>query len=96
VVTLNPLKFVLACVTTGGPATQVRWTKNHRSYSISAEIGVELLQHVVDYENATYVNELVISSHIIAGRYNFYSSNALTSEISSTVDLSGKKDSLAV
>jgi hypothetical protein len=96
VVTINPLKFALTCVTTGGPATQVTWAKDNWTYRFPADIGVELLQHVVDYENATYVNEIVISSSKIAGRYDFYSLNAVTREVSSTIDLSGKKDTLVV
>jgi hypothetical protein len=82
-VTLSPLKFALACVTTGGPATQVTWTRD--GYGIAGE----KMQHVMDYENATYSNEVVISSHRLAGRYSFRTSNAVTRQVSSTINLSG-------
>jgi hypothetical protein len=83
VVTVSPLKFALACTTTGGPAAQVTWMRNGHS------IGGEKMQHVTDYENATYSNEIVISTQILAGRYSFHSSNAVTRQVSSTIDLSG-------
>jgi hypothetical protein len=87
VVTVSPLKFALTCVTTGGPATQVTWTRD--GYGIAGE----KMQHVMDYENATYSNEIVISTQILAGRYSFNSSNAVTRQVSSTIDLSGMSHS---
>jgi hypothetical protein len=84
VVTVSPMKFTLVCVTTGGPATQVTWTKD-RYYGIAGE----KMQHVMDYENATYSNEIVISYYLLAGRYSFHSSNAVARQVSSTIDLSG-------
>jgi hypothetical protein len=78
VVALDPLRFALACVTTGGPATQVWWTRD------GSDIAGESTQHVLDYENATYLNEVVIHTYSIAGRYRFYSSNAVIGQVSST------------
>jgi hypothetical protein len=83
VVTIDPLAFALTCVTTGGPATQVWWTR----YGYG--IGGEKTQHVLDYENATYLNEIVINTYmyLLAGKYSFYSSNAVTRQVSSTFTL---------
>ena len=83
-VSLDPLKFALVCVTTGGPATQVTWEKD----GIQSILGV-MSQKVVNSEDATYINEILISTYVIAGRYTFYSSNAVTNEVSSTLDVSG-------
>ena len=86
-VSLDPLKFALVCVTAGGPATQMTWGKNGIQ-SIPNTVGVKS-QKVVNYEDAMYINEIVISTYIIAGRYTFHSSNAVTNEVSSTLDVSG-------
>ena len=86
-VSLDPLKFALVCVTAGGPATQMTWGKNGIQ-SIPNTVGVKS-QKVVNYEDAMYINEIVISTYIIAGTYTFHSSNAVTNEVSSTLDVSG-------
>ena len=86
-VSLDPLKFALACVTTGGPATHVTWGKDGIQ-SNPDRVGV-MLQKVVNSEDATYINEILIFTYVIAGRYTFYSSNAVTNEVSSTLDVSG-------
>ena len=87
IMTLDPLKFALVCVTTGGPATQVTWGKGG-IHSIPDTVGVKS-QKVINYKDAMYINEIVISTYIIAGTYTFYSSNAVTNEVSSTLDVSG-------
>lgn len=86
VLSLDPLKFVLACETSGGPATRVRWEKN--GYRIGRN--GELQQNITNYEQATYINKNTISGYIIAGEYTFYSSNNATDHVSSTFDASGK------
>ena len=79
---LDPLEFALVCVTTGGPATHVTWRRN----GIPVGIGVKL---VTSYEEATYTNEIAISGYTIAGRYDFQSSNAITNQVTSALDISG-------
>ena len=91
-VSLDPLKFALVCITTGGPATRVTWGKDGIQ-SIPDTVGVKS-QKVVNYEDAMYINEIVISTYVIAGRYTFYSSNAVTNEVSSTLDVSGMQTAI--
>ena len=81
-VSLDPLKFALVCVTTGGPATHVTWMRN----GIQAGIGAKL---ITDYEEATYTNEIIMSGYSISGRYDFQSSNAATDQVTSMLDVSG-------
>ena len=87
IMTLDPLKFALVCVTTGGAATQVTWGKD-AIHNVGDTVGARS-QIVANYEDSTYINEIVISIYVIAGRYTFYSSNAVTNEVSSTLDVSG-------
>ena len=76
---VDPLEFVLACETTGGPATTVTWSRNgHYIHLVQA-------QHIIDYEGATYRNEITLSgsNNIIASEYIFNASNSVTKSVSS-------------
>ena len=77
VISLDPLVFVLACETTGGPATTVRWRENGQL------LNYEQTQEIVDYEKAKYRNKIKILSSIIASEYTFHASNAVNSAASS-------------
>lgn len=85
-VSLTPLKFALVCETTGGPTTRVTWEKN--GSTIPSQLG-RTQQNVINHEDASYVNEIVISGDIVSGKYKFDSSNAVTGLVSSSLDLSG-------
>ena len=85
IVHFDPLSFALACVTTGGPATIVTWQKNGYVFPRYTQN-----QNVTDYEEATYINEVTVSSSTIAGSYIFHVSNAVSSATSRLSVLSGK------
>ena len=83
---VTPLVFALACVTTGGPATDVTWSND--GYVVSNE----QQQVVTDYKNSTYLNEIIFNDTIIAGDYGVNVSNDVSS-ITSTLSISGINDS---
>ena len=88
VMSINPLEFVLACETTGGPATTVTWRRNGR-YIILVQ-----KQYILDYEEATYRNEITISgsNNIIASEYIFNVLNAVTNPVSSMFNHAGNNN----
>ena len=86
---LNPLTYVLACMTTGGPATRVVWSRSRENHLIASGIGTGTkAQHITDYEDYTYVNEMKIRSGI-SEFFNFYAANIVPGFVHSTLDISG-------
>ena len=84
-ISLNPLRFTISCLTTGGPATNVTWSKNGNSTLHDQAVEV---QTVTSYEDSTYLNEIVLPDDIIAGEYRIDVSNAVSS-VSSYFNVSG-------
>ena len=82
-VSLNPFKYVIRCVTTGGPATTVTWTKDGSRILYDHQ-----RQAVTSYEDSTYQHEIVLSDSVIAGEYRIDVSNGASS-VSSTFCISG-------
>ena len=62
-VTADPPVFILTCVSTGGPATTVTWTRDG-----AAVTGVTS-QTVIDMMTATYNNTLTVTGRL-PGMYN--------------------------
>ncbi len=84
VVSLDPLEVVLACETTGGPATGVSWRRN------GFPLYTRQSQVVLNNEESIYMNEIMVSGlRYIAGVYSFYVSNAVSTN-TSNFDISGK------
>lgn len=85
VISLDPLVFAIACVTTGGPATTVTVARNGYSIRLSQEM---LIRNITDYQESTYFNEMQISQYIIAGVYQIRVSNNVSS-VTTSFDASG-------
>ena len=84
-VSTDPFRFTIVCETTGGPATNVIWRKDGNL--ILHEHALEV-QTVTSYEDATYLNEIILPDSIIAGEYRIDVFNAVNS-VSSTLNVSG-------
>ena len=68
-----PIVFTLTCISTGGPATNVTWTRDG-----AAATGVAS-QTVVNQTTATYHNTLTVTGRLL-GDYQCSVTNARTTE----------------
>ncbi len=59
VLTEEPLLFRLSCISEGGPATTVTWTRN--GTTVTEDISHAFVQSVVNTETARYTNSLTVS-----------------------------------
>ncbi len=59
VLTEEPLSFLLSCISEGGSATNVTWTRN--GTTVTEDGSHVFLQSVVDTETAQYTNSLTVS-----------------------------------
>ncbi len=71
----TPLKFSLKCITAGGPATTVQWTRN--GVSLVNGGSYEMTQTLVDGNRSTYSNQLTVLGRY-PGVYNVTISNPWT------------------
>lgn len=78
----SPLKFTITCISSGGPATNVTWTR----YSVVITEGTESI--LVHPKNATYHHTLTDS---YGGEYECYVSNKLSLPASSGRRIIGGK-----
>ncbi len=59
ILTEEPLSFLLSCISEGGPATTVTWTRDDAT--VTEDDSHVILQSVMDTETAHYNNSLTVS-----------------------------------
>ena len=76
------LQFTLTCISTGGPATTVTWTRD----SVTITEGIETL--LDDPETAQYTHNLTVQGQLL-GNYTCTVSNRKPSTASASITLQG-------
>ena len=85
-VAANP-QFTLTCISTGGPATTVTWT---RDLTVLEDNDAYLQKTVLDNaENATYTHTLNVTGRL-GGDYQCTVSNNIPSEDNASITLEGE------
>ena len=79
--TLNKHQFTLTCISTGGPATTVTWTRD------STAVAEGKRTYLNDPETAQYAHTLAVTT---AGEYTCTVSNNKPSNVSDTLRVQGK------
>ena len=80
-------QFTLTCVSTGGPATTVTWT---RDLTVLEDNDTYLQKTVLDNaENATYTHTLTVTERL-GGDYQCTVSNNIPSEDATSITLEGE------
>ena len=79
--TYDSLTLTLNCTATGGPVTDITWSRNGESLSVDGTT-YEQTQTVLDTTNAIYENTLTLASEI-AGVYSCQVNNSISSQTKS-------------
>ena len=91
----DPPSFTLTCVTTGGPPTNVIWTRNNTEIDYQSNSNFKFSRTVTNFTTSTYNNTLTVTGRY-PGRYNMrawnrntlvYSSNQF---VASAISVTGK------
>ena len=87
-------QFTLTCISTGGPATNVTWTRNNETVSRGMTVlddTVTAMTVLDDKEAATYTHTLTVTGKL-GGQYKCTVSNNKPSENSESFTVRGKEN----
>ena len=73
----DPPTFTLTCVTTGGPPTNVTWTRDNTEIDYQSNSNFTFSQTVTNFTNSTYNNTLTVTGRY-PGQYNMTAWNRNT------------------
>ena len=73
----DPLTFTLTCVTTGGPPTNVVWTRDNTEIDYQSNSNFTFSRTVTNFVSSTYNNTLTVTGRY-SGQYNMEALNRNT------------------